>query len=224
MDIGEQTYSATLQVLAVLFLSSLIYGVYWLRSSKQKLRQSLSQFIGLKSFSAQLDSRYFLILLALICFAVLSTYLQFESESFRRFLTGENSPYGKILRTGFDFKALQKAAIYCFVQAAASEELLFRGLLAKRLYSKLGHAKGNAVQALFFWLMHLGIFGLITGEWISWVQLFVFLTSFGLGLVLGYVNFRKHGESIGPSWILHGSVNFISFLTLAVLSSSPSIN
>ena len=65
--------------------------------------------------------------------------------------------------------------------------------------------------------MHLLIFRLITGEWISLLQFFTFVTSYGLGLVLGYVNFRKQGESIIPSWIVHGSVNFFSFLALAAV-------
>jgi hypothetical protein len=65
--------------------------------------------------------------------------------------------------------------------------------------------------------MHLAIFRLITGQWISVIQLVAFVTSFGLGLVLGYANNRNNGKSIMPSWILHGTANFASFVTLGFL-------
>jgi hypothetical protein len=47
-------------------------------------------------------------------------------------LMSGSSPYGKILKNGFDFSADIKALIYSFV------------------------------QALMFWLMHLAIFWLVT--------------------------------------------------------------
>jgi membrane protease YdiL (CAAX protease family) len=132
-------------------------------------------------------------------------------------LLSDTSPYGKILNSGFGARAIILGLIYCFVQASGSEEILFRGLIAKRLYAVLGLPWGNVIQALIFWLMHLALFRAITGEWISMIQLLAFLTSFAMGLVLGYANFRKGGESIAPSWILHGSANFSTFLTLAWL-------
>ncbi len=134
-------------------------------------------------------------------------------------LMSDSSPYGKILKNGFDFSAVIKALIYCFVQASAAEELLFRGLIAKRFFNAMGFLKGNFVQALIFWLMHLAIFWLVTGEWISLIQGVAFITSFGMGLILGYVNYRREGESIIPSWLLHGSANFFSFFALAIVWS-----
>ncbi len=49
------------------------------------------------------------------------------------------------------------------------------------------------------------------------LQTVTFVTSFGLGLIFGWANFRKNGESIVPSLLLHGSANFFTFLTLAAL-------
>jgi membrane protease YdiL (CAAX protease family) len=131
--------------------------------------------------------------------------------------TSDSSPYGKILKSGFGVAADFKALVYCYVQASLAEELLFHGIFGKRLINALGFSMGNILQSLLFWLMHLLIFRLATGEWFSFLQIITFVTSFGLGLVMGYVNVRNSGESIAPSWILHGSVDFVSFLTLAIL-------
>jgi len=65
--------------------------------------------------------------------------------------------------------------------------------------------------------MHLLIFRFMTGSWISWFQVYAFIASFGLGLASGFVNYRKNGSSIMPSWLLHSLGNFITFLTLSWL-------
>lgn len=109
--------------------------------------------------------------------------------------------------------------LYCFVQSSGAEEILFRGLFARSLFRKFGFAAGNIIQSTFFWIMHLLIFKLVTGEWVSWIQLYAFGVSFGLGLILGFVNYRKGGASIAPSWIIHGTTNFVTFLTLGFLIS-----
>ncbi len=218
MNITEHLFSAFSQVAIAFCIGSLTYGILWLISRRRLGDQSVFKYLGLVSGRTQFDKTFWGIWLGLVVFAALSLILQFRfSESIRQLLLSDNSPYGKILRTGFDTTAIFKALIYSFIQASLAEELLFRGLIAKRLFNSVGHYKGNLLQALIFWLMHLAIFRLITGEWFSFLQLVTFITSFGLGMVLGFVNYRNSGESIAPSWILHGTVNFISFLALAIL-------
>lgn len=132
---------------------------------------------------------------------------------------GETSPYGKILKNGFRAVQILSGLLYCFVQSGGAEEVLFRGLIARSLFRKLGFSLGNLIQAFLFWLMHLLIFKLVTGDWISWIQLYAFVVSFGLGLLLGFVNYRKGGISIAPSWIIHGTTNFVTFLALGFLTN-----
>ena len=184
-----------------------------------KGKKSFFDFLGLKNAGQQFDRKYFATLVGLILFGIVTAYLQYNfSDTFRGFLVSESSPYGKILKLGeTSFVVLLSGFIYCFVSAGGSEEILFRGLIAKKMYFWFGKFKGNIVQALIFWLMHLVIFRFVTGHWFSWVQFFVFVVSFGLGLLFGYLNFRKNGESIWPSWIAHGVANYFSFLTLFYL-------
>ena len=106
-----------------------------------------------------------------------------------------------------------------FIQSGESEEVLFRGLFASGLFRKFGFNVGNIIQAFLFWIMHLLIFKMVTGEWISWIQLYAFGVSFGLELILGFVNYRKGEISIAPSWIIHGTTNFVTFLTSGFLVS-----
>ena len=196
-----------------------IHYMLFLRKTDQRYN-SFFQYLGFHSFKHQIDFQFFIIMLLFSVFAIISTSAEFHfSPSMRLMLISNSSPYWKILKDGLNTSSLTSGLIYCFFMASASEELLFRGLFARRLFSSLGHLRGNIIQSLIFWLMHLIIFRLMSNEWFSYVQLITFFTSFGMGLVLGYVNYRKNGESFGPSWILHGTANFITFLTLAYLYS-----
>ncbi len=194
----------------------MIYGIHWLVSLRRLSGQSFFKYLGIQSAKVQLDTKFLKIWSLLNVFAILSTYLEFRfSSNFRQMLMNQSSPYAKILKNGFSFHTSSLALIYCFIMASGSEEILFRGLIARRLFSSVSFFKANLIQALIFWLMHFAIVRLFTGNWISYIQLVAFVTSFGMGLVLGYVNFRENGKSILPSWILHGSANFFTFLTLA---------
>lgn len=184
----------------------------------QKNKTSFLDFLGLRKPSMQIDKTFLLILISMILFSILSLLVQFfYVPTFKGFLLGETSPYGKILKDGFGPIQIFSGLIYCFIQSGGSEEVLFRGLFARRLMGKFGFAVGNIVQAFIFWIMHLLIFRLVTGDWISWIQVYAFAVSFGLGLLLGFVNYRKGGASIAPSWIIHGTANFVTFLTLGFL-------
>lgn len=217
VDIRAQFFSALSQTATVLVVASITYLLHRYVFSKNFKRQSFASYMGLCFSKNQMDRKFFLIWVGVISFGLLSSAVQFQNDFFRSILTSDSSPYGKILKSGFNLAAVGSGFIYCFLQAATSEEILFRGLIGKRLFENLGVFRGNIVQATIFWLMHLVIFRLITGDWISLFQAVGFFTSFGLGLVLGYVNFRKNGQGIFPSWLLHGSVNFATFIALAFL-------
>jgi membrane protease YdiL (CAAX protease family) len=121
------------------------------------------------------------------------------------------------LSAGFGAPAILAGLLYCFVAAAFAEELLFRGVIAKRCIHWLGFRAGNVVQATIFWLMHLWIVHWVTGAWISGLQAVAFVTSFGLALVGCYWNERRAGGSLVPSWLFHAGANFATFLTLAAV-------
>ena len=223
MDISDQFIPAISQVIVVLTLSLSTYVVsrFLFSNAHREKNVSFLEFIGLspsKDVLKLLDKKFLLLCFILIIYAVLTTVIQFEYIlELRNLLLSDNSPYYKILKHGFAAKAIILGLIYCFIQSGGAEEILFRGLLMPRLVNHFGFKVGNIIQAILFWLMHLAIFKLVTGLWISKLQLFAFFTSFTLGLIMGHINYRKDLFSILPSWLLHSLVNFTSFLTLAYL-------
>jgi hypothetical protein len=115
--ISQQLASAFSQLLVVCLLAGIVYSIHRFihrssldphASSTQNLRaQSFFQYIGIQSSKNQLDVKFLWILLALIAFGILSTFLQFHySEGFKRLLLSDNSPYGKILKGGFNSTAI----------------------------------------------------------------------------------------------------------------------
>lgn len=214
---SEILISSLIQLGIVLLLCLFVYGI--LRATK-KSNESFFDFLGLKKSSQQIDKTFLFMLIGVTLFSTTSAIFQFYfSPTFKTFLMSESSPYGKILKSGFGPVQIFSGIVYCFVQSGGAEEVLFRGLIARSLFRKFGFSLGNIIQAFLFWILHLLIFKMVTGDWISWIQLYAFIVSFGLGLMLGFVNSRKGGKSIAPSWIIHGITNFVTFLTIGFLSS-----
>lgn len=213
----DQISSAFIQLVAVIILSAIIFGIYKIKRRKKSKSESYLEFVGIGFDRKQFDLGFWGLLGLVVVFGIACAYLQYNySSSMRPLLVGDSSPIGKILKNGISPSAMLAAFVYCFIQAGAAEEILFRGIIAKKLFKSWGFVLGNLAQALIFWIMHLLIFRLITGGWFNFPQLMALVTSFGLGLVFGYSNYRNDGKSILPSWILHGAVNYASFLGVAI--------
>lgn len=110
--------------------------------------------------------------------------------------------------SGMGAQALPAAVIYAFFRTALSEEIFFRGFLLKRVAKRFGFITGNTVQALLFGLLHGVPFALATGS-IMTLLLCTLLPGL-FGWFEGWLNEKRFGESIMPSWILHGIINTIA--------------
>lgn len=102
--------------------------------------------------------------------------------------------------------ALIPALIWSFFQTGLSEEIFFRGFVAKRLINKFGFEIGNVIQGLLFGLMH-GIF-LISVTGVLWAVIIVTFTGVS-GWLSGWINEKLSDGSIVSSWLLHGMGNII---------------
>lgn len=111
---------------------------------------------------------------------------------------------------GKGLAAIPAILVYAMVQTSLSEELFFRGFLCKRFAARLGFKAGNLLQAVLFGLCHGIPFGLATGNWLVCILLTALPT--GIGCLQGWLNERKAGGSIVPSWMLHGLMNLLSAL------------
>ncbi len=110
---------------------------------------------------------------------------------------------------GKGIKVLISALIYSFLQTALSEEILFRGFLAKRFINKFGFNIGNIIQSTIFGLLHGVMLISYTGILKSIIAIIFTGT---IGWLMCYINEKLSDGSIIPSWCLHGVSNIISSL------------
>ena len=195
-----------------------VWGIIRIVRRKTEYKISLFQFLGLQIKGFQWNKKFTLLFVGILGLAISSTIFQyFFINGFLEITKSDNSPYWQILKSGFSFESVVLALIYCGLKAGLSEEILFRGLIAKRLISKFGYKYGNIAQAFVFWILHFLLVGAMTKSWLSPMQLIVVLTIFPISILFGFANEKLGGGSLVPSWILHTSMNFSTFLTLAFL-------
>lgn len=115
---------------------------------------------------------------------------------------------------GLGTQAIMPILVYAIFNTALPEELLFRGFLLKRLESKVGFVVGNVVQAALFGLLHGIMFFPLVGAMKT--ILVIALTGL-IAWFMGYINERKAGGSIFPSWIIHAISNIFSGICSAFL-------
>jgi len=119
---------------------------------------------------------------------------------------------GEVTTAGSQFAGKGAAAIpviiaYGFIRTGLAEEVVFRGFLLKRISSGFGFIVGNTIQAFVFGCLHGIPFGLVTGN--IGVTVILTILPAGLGWFQGWLNEKRAGGSIVPSWIIHGIVNTI---------------
>lgn len=96
--------------------------------------------------------------------------------------------------------------VWAVVQTSLSEEIFFRGFLAKRLARVFGMRSGCAVQGLIFGLIHLPA---VWGRGFLPAVTVVGLTG-GIGFALAWLSQEKAEGSILYGWMIHAAVNIIS--------------
>ncbi len=123
---------------------------------------------------------------------------------------------GKIGDAGFGPTAIALILMMAIFKTALSEEILFRGLIGKRLIHACGFWTGNTIQAAIFGAIHLLIFAVPGGPAFAPVlgALFFFLPG-GAGWLMGFANEKLGNGSIVPGWFMHAAGNTISYPILA---------
>lgn len=110
---------------------------------------------------------------------------------------------------GFIFSLL----IHSFIRTGLSEEILFRGFIAKRLIPRIGFLYGNLIQAVLFGMPH---FLFLDG--VSWhIGILQVVRSAIAGFIFCYVNEKEAGGSLLPSWIFHGVINAVNSIVILSL-------
>jgi len=214
MSLASLLISSVLQVALVLIICYIVYRLV-ARKKNHYLDVSFLHFTGLKlpTKTSVLMALKIVFVLGLITISFKYSGLIALFENYQKFESSTASPTAAIKGLGFSFFSVFYSLIYSVIQTGLSEEILFRGVIAKWLIRKLGYRNGNLLQALIFAAIHvLLLMSTQAGSSFALAILF-FLMPFILGYIMGYVN-EKHGNgSIIPSWIIHGATNLFVALT-----------
>lgn len=184
-------------VQALVFM--LIPFIWWLITARKK--EGFIKWIGLNEIKHK-GSIIATILLSVAVFLIYGLATGFFTGLFSDTITAAGSQFA-----GKGSAYIPAAISYGFIRTAFSEEVIFRGFLLKRIANRFGFAAGNTIQALLFGLMHGIPFGLVSGNFLCAV-IFTLLPACA-GFYMGWVNEKRCGGSILPSWFMHGVTNLI---------------
>lgn len=174
--------------------------VCWLIAGRKK--EKFFSWIGLKK--GKCDSGFGkTLLVAIVCTGAYIILTNLCIRTLPEGITKAGSQFA-----GKGMAAIPAAFVYAFIRTGLSEEILFRGFLLKRIASKFGFVAGNTVQAIAFGLLHGIPFGMVTGNLLVTVLLTLLPGAFGW--ILGLIDEKRFEGSILPSWMIHGTLNFIT--------------
>ncbi|HSR89636.1 MAG TPA: CPBP family intramembrane glutamic endopeptidase [Candidatus Udaeobacter sp.] len=146
------------------------------------------------------------------------TGLVFLNEDFKKILLTAQSVTGQLHQAGLSLTTILSLLVIACIKTSLSEEILFRGFIAKRLVRRLGFGLGNLLQALIFGIVHfLLFFSLVKVSILSLVM--VFAMSSLAGWIIGYIKEKHADSSIIPGWVAHALGNTISYFVIAFILS-----
>ncbi len=196
-----------ISALIQLGLFCLIPFVVWLVMRRlTRTEEGFFFWVGLRRMKTGGAARFWLTFFSIFAAVCLVSILAIplilgDSESASSQFEGQGSP------------AVPGILIFAIIQTGLSEEVLFRGFIGKRCIARFGFAAGNLIQAALFGLMHGALFLMLidTPRAIA----LAFITG-SIGWIEGWLNEKKAGGSIIPSWIFHALTNIASGLGAAL--------
>lgn len=198
--------AALLQVLAFSLVPLFAYVV-----SQRRLR-GFFHYIGL--YRPEARTIPWIALIAII--AIHLVLAIFCVPEFRGVATTPETVAGRLRSFGLSAETAALLLVHAWVQTSLSEEIFFRGFLAKRLIAREGFSVGNLAQAALFGLVHFALFWILLGPAMTLGGAAVLLiSSMVLGWLAGVLNVRLGNGSILPGWIVHAFSNTIACAVLA---------
>ena len=196
--------SALLQVGIVLVIAGVVYFAMRRRGGP------FLRFVGLQPTS-------FLALAAGAAVGLVVVAAILVTPGMSELASSEGTVAGDAIRNGSSAPLLLSLFVTAVFKTSLSEELLFRGVIGKRLIAWLGFQRGNFIQATLFGLVHLLLL-LVPAASAVLVASMVLITGIS-GWINGWLNERVGGGSILPGWAAHAVANVSAFLWLGAGAS-----
>lgn len=197
-------------IFQILVFTSIPFFVYLIKTKSAK---GFLNYIGLKQSTRKGNLLALLVMVLLVAPLLILT---FTNEEFRRIMTNPESVTGKIKQMGIGIEAIVTILVAALLKTSLSEEIFFRGFLAKRLIAVTNFQIGNIIQAVVFGIIHTLLFMSITGNALFLIVIFVFPT---VGAYFKtYINEKLAGGSIIPGWIAHGTANLVSYSAILFIA------
>lgn len=182
---------------AQLLLMSLLPLLFWMICGRKNAHYL--EYVGLRKPVTSKNS------LAAVFFVIIGMLVYCFGMYIFSGMAGDEVTLAGSQFAGSGFKGIPAVLIYGYIRTGLSEEIFFRGFILKRIQSKFGYQTGNIIQGLLFGLMHGIPFGLAAKN----IAIAIALTILpgAVGYLQGWMNEKKFGGSIVPSWLLHGTMN-----------------
>ena len=201
----NEILSTIFQLLVVVLIPFLFYVI------KYKTVVGFFSYIGLKGTTKKAN---LLALIALLAVLASSLGILFLKSDLKESLTSQYSVVGKLKQMGLNTASVTLLLIIALFRTSLSEEIFFRGFIAKRLTNRLGFQMGNLVQAAIFGLMHL-LMVFMLSRLTALLLVFAFVVSGITAYIINYIKEKVGNDSIIPGWIAHGLGNVITYYLLA---------
>ncbi|MEO1053130.1 MAG: CPBP family intramembrane glutamic endopeptidase [Bacteroidota bacterium] len=201
----DEITNTIFQIIALALIPFLVFVI-----GKRSIR-GFFKYIGL--YGANGKSCMVAIAVSIIAFIPFVIFA--ADDEFMRVMHDPESMTGKFREMGFSVLSLIILVMAAVLKTAFSEEILFRGFVAKRLISWLGFVKGNLIHAVIFGALHSLLFLIITDSIFYLSIIFIFPTLFAY--INAYVNEKMANGSIVPGWISHSLANLSSYITFGFL-------
>lgn len=214
MTIQQEAINAVFQVGVGLSLSVLIWCLSWIiLSIRRKDKDNYFSWVGFQIPSRQSLRLTILIMGFLIPLSIVTSVF----GPLRELSSAQGTVVYQVQQMGISYETFIVIVLIAVFKTSLSEEIVFRGVLAKRLINWWGFQIGNLVQALIFAVIHLPLFFLPGAPEFQISLVALLIARIGLsGWLMGWINHRS-GGSILPSWILHGSMNALFYPILAFI-------
>lgn len=198
--------SALLQLVGFSLIPFLVFLI------KKKTVKGFFDWIGLKKSNRKANSLAFLIML--VSAAPLIT-LSWFNKDFWQIMTDPNSITGQFRAQGLGVNSVVSLLIVALLKTSFTEEVFFRGFVAKRLIAVTNFRTGNIIQAVIFGMIHTLIFLSITDNALFLIIIFLFpaITSY----FKVYLNEKVAHGSIIPGWIAHATANVVAYSTIGFI-------